>query len=135
MEIEDEKIGIISPATLGCRTPDWPCFSLSVDYEPWETARSGDYEQELWQMPGANDIFLAIFKMLQVLRVSRSWISTKKWVINLLGPQSHRCHLCNAYLLPETNIAPENRPLEGDSFWKPLFSGYVCFREGICSML
>ena len=31
------------------RTPDWPCFSLSVDYEPWETARSEDYEQELWQ--------------------------------------------------------------------------------------
>ena len=75
-EIEDEKIGIISPATLGCRTPDWPCFSLSVDYEPWETARSGDYEQELWQMPGANDIF-EIFKMLQVFRFSRSWISTK----------------------------------------------------------
>jgi len=28
--------------------------------------------------------------------------------------------------LPETNVAPENRPLEKeilDSYWKPLFSG------------
>ena len=55
-------MGLISPATLGCRIPDWPCFSLSVDYEPWESARSGDYEHELWQMPGANDIFFIDFQ-------------------------------------------------------------------------
>ena len=83
MEIEDEKMANISLATLGCRTPDWPCFSLSVDYEPWEPARSGDYEQELWQMPGAWNFLdfqdassVEIFKILDL---------NKKGVINLLA--------------------------------------------------
>eukprot|EP00435_Cladocopium_sp_Y103_P010902 s2108_g2.t2 len=40
---------------LGVREPPrrprrWPCLSLSVDYEPWEAASSGDHEHELWQI-------------------------------------------------------------------------------------
>ena len=35
------------------RPSSWPCLSLSVDYEPWESAGGGgDHEEELLQMLG-----------------------------------------------------------------------------------
>lgn len=48
-EVQDNASFWLGVRETPCRPSSWPCLSLSVDYEPWEAASSGDHEHELYQ--------------------------------------------------------------------------------------